>query len=51
MDIRLVTAMAKTQDEMIMNFNEMKFLTNNFTFSPTTIEAIYRDRWQIETFF
>lgn len=26
-------------------------LTNNFDWSPTTISAIYKDRWQIEIFF
>ncbi len=27
------------------------FLTNQLTFWPTTIAAIYQDRWQIELFF
>jgi hypothetical protein len=27
------------------------FLTNNLTLGATTIAAIYKDRWQIETFF
>ncbi len=27
------------------------FLTNHLTFGPTTIAAIYKDRWQIELFF
>jgi hypothetical protein len=28
-----------------------EFLTNHLDFGPTTIARIYRDRWQIETFF
>lgn len=28
-----------------------EFLTNNFTLSPNTIAAIYKDRWQVELFF
>jgi IS4 transposase len=27
------------------------FLTNHLTFGPTTIAAIYKDRWEIEIFF
>ena len=27
------------------------FLSNNFRFKPSTIAAIYKDRWQIELFF
>lgn len=27
------------------------FLTNHFKFGPTTIAAIYKDRWEIEIFF
>jgi hypothetical protein len=27
------------------------FLTNNFTFSATTVGAIYKDRWKVELFF
>lgn len=27
------------------------FLTNNFSFAPTTIAALYKSRWQIELFF
>ena len=27
------------------------FLTNNFTFPPKTITALYKSRWQIELFF
>lgn len=29
----------------------LEFLTNNFTLSAATIAAIYKARWQIETFF
>lgn len=28
-----------------------KFLTNNFRFKATTVAALYKARWQIETFF
>ncbi len=28
-----------------------EFLTNNFTFGPTTIARLYKDRWQVELFF
>jgi hypothetical protein len=31
--------------------NYLEFLTNNFTLSAATIAAIYKARWQIETFF
>jgi hypothetical protein len=30
---------------------ELVFLTNHLDFGPTTIAAIYKDRWQIELFF
>lgn len=30
---------------------EIEFLTNHFDFGPTTIAAIYKDRWEIEIFF
>lgn len=30
---------------------EIVLLTNHLTFGATTISAIYKDRWQIETFF
>jgi IS4 transposase len=30
---------------------EMGFLTNNFSWSATTIADLYRCRWQIEVFF
>lgn len=30
---------------------ELVFLTNHLTFGPTTIAAIYKDRWEIEIFF
>jgi hypothetical protein len=30
---------------------EMAFLSNNFKLSATTISAIYKDRWSIESFF
>jgi hypothetical protein len=29
----------------------MVFLTNHMTLGATTVSAVYRDRWQIETFF
>ena len=30
---------------------ELEFLTNQLNFAASTIAKIYRDRWQIETFF
>lgn len=30
---------------------EIEFLTNHLEFGPTTIAAIYKDRWEIEIFF
>jgi Transposase DDE domain/Domain of unknown function (DUF4372) len=30
---------------------DLEFLTNKLDFAPSTIAKIYRDRWQIETFF
>jgi len=30
---------------------QFEFLTNQLKFAPSTIAKIYRDRWQIETFF
>lgn len=33
------------------NKNIIVLLTNHMTFGPTTIAAIYKDRWQIEIFF
>jgi hypothetical protein len=30
---------------------QFEFLTNQLRFAPSTIAKIYRDRWQIETFF
>lgn len=31
--------------------DNLVFLTNHFRFGPTTVAAIYKDRWRIETFF
>jgi hypothetical protein len=33
------------------NNREIVLLTNHLDFGPTTISAIYKDRWQIEIFF
>jgi hypothetical protein len=44
---RLVTAVVIVRDKE----KEMSFITNNFKFSATTIAAIYKDRWAIESFF
>ena len=30
---------------------QIEFLTNHLKFGPTTIAAIYKDRWEIEIFF
>ncbi|MBN2029145.1 IS4 family transposase [bacterium] len=43
--LRLVSVWIEGKNEM------MTFLTNNFELGSTTIAAIYKDRWQIETFF
>jgi hypothetical protein len=34
-----------------VNQRELELLTNHLEFGPTTIAAIYRERWQIELFF
>ena len=41
---RIVVWDAENQKEIIL-------LTNHYDFGPTTISAIYKDRWQIELFF
>lgn len=33
------------------NATEIVLLTNHLSFGPTTISAIYKDRWEIEVFF
>jgi len=33
------------------NMREIVLLTNHLEFGPTTISKIYKDRWEIETFF
>jgi hypothetical protein len=43
--VRLVTFYDEVNDQTF------QFLTNNFRFNASTIAAIYKDRWQIETFF
>jgi len=43
--LRKVTVWDKEQDR------EIVLLTNHLEFGATTISAIYKDRWQIETFF
>jgi IS4 transposase len=30
---------------------EYEFLTNNFQWKATTVAALYKERWEIETFF
>lgn len=42
---RRVSIMDATSGEIL------EFLTNNMTLSPTTVAAIYKDRWKIELFF
>jgi Domain of unknown function (DUF4372)/Transposase DDE domain len=44
-ELRRVEVYDPDKDETLV------FLTNHLTFGPTTIAAIYRDRWQIELFF
>ena len=41
---RVVVVVPETGEELVL-------LTNQFTFSPVTIAAIYRERWQIELLF
>jgi hypothetical protein len=43
--VRLVTFYDEVSDQTF------QFLTNNFRFNATTVAGIYKDRWQIETFF
>jgi Transposase DDE domain/Domain of unknown function (DUF4372) len=42
---RLVEVWLEEKQESIV------FLTNNLEFAPSTIAAIYKDRWQVELFF
>jgi hypothetical protein len=44
-ELRRVEVYDSDKDETLV------FLTNHLTFGPTTIAAIYKDRWQIELFF
>lgn len=44
-NVRLITYKDATTGRIF------RFLTNNFRFSPLTVAAIYRQRWQIELFF
>lgn len=44
-DLRLVELYDAEKEEVIT------FLTNNFDLGPLVIANIYRNRWQIETFF
>lgn len=44
-DLRLVKFYDAEKDEVI------SFITNNFELGPLVIANIYRNRWQIETFF
>lgn len=41
---RIVVLIAETREELVL-------LINQFDFSPVTIAAIYRERWQIELLF
>jgi hypothetical protein len=47
--LRLVTAIVK--DDRTGELMEMAFITNIFHLSPSTIAAVYKDRWQVEAFF
>ncbi|MDR2459503.1 MAG: IS4 family transposase [Deltaproteobacteria bacterium] len=47
--LRLVTAIVK--DERTHELMQMSFITNIFHLSASTIAAIYKDRWAIESFF
>jgi hypothetical protein len=44
-DLRLVEVWVPEKSE------SMVFVTNHLAFGPTTIAAIYKERWQIENFF
>lgn len=44
-EVRLVEVWVPEKEQ------SMLFLTNHLTFGPTTIAAIYKERWQIEIFF
>jgi hypothetical protein len=44
----LMRRVVKQKDE---TGGQIEFLTNHFKFGPTTIAAIYKDRWEIEIFF
>lgn len=45
--LRIVEALVEVDGEEVM----MKFLTNNFVWSPWTVAELYRARWEIEVFF
>ena len=46
-ELRLVKAEVEVKKKMV----EMSFITNNMTWSPTSVCELYRARWGIEVFF
>jgi len=46
-EIRLVTALVEINGKEV----EMSFMSNNFTWAPSSICDLYKSRWSIEVFF
>jgi IS4 transposase len=48
---RCPTMMRRVLKRREHSCEQIEFLTNHLKFGPTTIAAIYKDRWEIEIFF